>query len=127
MIEQLIEQVSIAAFLEGAMVALKRDDPYNQNDRPQFVEAIKLALKHHDSQEHRFHILNLVKRLNIKEICCKCGGNIQEGQALDNTWVGSDDFGGDAGQPGTTMSKIGTPVLVKCMKCKSCGHSYRPI
>lgn len=120
----MIEQLVINSFLEGAVVVLKKDDPNNQNDRSQFIEAIKFAIKHFDSPVYKFHILNLVEKLNIEEICFKCGGDTQKGQALDNTWVGFDDFGGDAGQPGTTISKVGPPNLINCHKCKSCGHSF---
>lgn len=60
----------------------------------------------------------------INNTCFKCGGLMKDGEALENTWVSFDDFGNDAGQPGTTMSKIGHPVMKKVRKCTSCGHSH---
>jgi rubrerythrin len=44
--------------------------------------------------------------------------------ALKNTWVSFDDFGNDAGQPGTTENRIGKAVKVKVWKCPECGHSF---
>ena len=60
----------------------------------------------------------------IHNTCFVCGGLMSDGQALDNTWVGSEDFGDDYGQPGTTMSKIGQPIMRVVRKCSSCGHSH---
>lgn len=60
----------------------------------------------------------------IHNTCFVCGGLMMDGQALDNTWVYYDDFGGDAGQYGTTCSKLGQPVIKKVRKCTSCGHSH---
>lgn len=48
---------------------------------------------------------------------------MKPGKAFDNTWVSFDDFGGDAGEPGATMSHCGPAVLVDCLKCPMCGHS----
>lgn len=60
----------------------------------------------------------------IHNTCFVCGGLMKDGQALENTWVGSEDFGGDYGQRGTTISKIGQPVMKLVRKCSSCGHSH---
>lgn len=60
----------------------------------------------------------------IDNTCFVCGGLMQDGQALDNQWAGSSDFGGDYGQPGTTMSKSGSAIMKKVRKCSSCGHSH---
>ena len=60
----------------------------------------------------------------IRNTCFECGGLMKDGEALDNTWIGFDDFGGDTGQPGTTISKIGHPEMKKVRKCSSCGHSH---
>ncbi len=60
----------------------------------------------------------------IHNTCFVCGGLMADGQALENTWVGFDDFGGDAGEPGTTISKIGPPVMLKVRKCTVCGYSH---
>jgi hypothetical protein len=67
-----------------------------------------------------FQILELI----IRNTCFKCGGLMHSGYAYDNGWISFDDFGGDAGQPGTTMSKSGTAELKKVRKCQSCGHSH---
>lgn len=120
----MVEKLIVYAFLEGAITVLKKDDPNNKDDRKQFVEAVKFAVKHFTTPELKSEVLTLVKTHNIEDICFKCGGNIQQGQALENTWVSFDDFGNDAGQPGTTMSKIGHPNMINCRKCKSCGHSF---
>ncbi len=60
----------------------------------------------------------------IKNTCIECGGLMSDGQALDNTWVSSDDFGGDALKRGSTISKQGPAVFKKVRKCTSCGHSH---
>lgn len=60
----------------------------------------------------------------IHNTCFVCGGLMQNGQALDNTWVYFDDFGNDVRQYGTTCSKIGTPVMKRVRKCSSCGHTH---
>jgi len=60
------------------------------------------------------------------QICRKCNGIANPSKALDNTWVGSSDFGGDFGERGTTMSKCGKPQMVDCLKCSNCGHSWVP-
>lgn len=60
----------------------------------------------------------------IRNTCFECGGLMQDGEALDNTYVSFDDFGGDAGQRGTTQSKIGQPVIKIVRKCTLCGHSH---
>lgn len=60
----------------------------------------------------------------IHNTCFVCGGLMKDSQALENTWVGLEDFGKDFGQRGTTMSKIGQPVMKVVRKCSSCGHSH---
>ena len=60
----------------------------------------------------------------IRNTCFVCGGLMQDGEALDNTYVYSDDFDNDAGQYGTTCSKIGQPIIKQVRKCNSCGHSH---
>ena len=60
----------------------------------------------------------------IRNTCFECGELMQDGEALDNTLVSSDDFGNDAGQRGTTVSKVGQPVIKQVRKCISCGHSH---
>lgn len=60
----------------------------------------------------------------IRNTCFICGGLMTDGKALDNTLVSSDDFGNDAGQRGTTVSKVGQPVIKQVRKCISCGHSH---
>lgn len=54
--------------------------------------------------------------------CIKCGGNMSPGKVLQPTFKeGSPDFPGDnyAG----TLSE-GPGVLVDCLKCDDCGHSF---
>lgn len=60
----------------------------------------------------------------INNTCFVCGGLMKDGQALDNTVVCFDDFGGDAFSRGSTCSKIGQPVMKQVRKCTSCGHSH---
>jgi hypothetical protein len=60
----------------------------------------------------------------IPERCNVCGGNMKEGKAFVNTLVAMSDFGGDAGQRGTTQTRKGAPVLVDVFKCEDCGHSF---
>jgi hypothetical protein len=45
------------------------------------------------------------------------------GKALQDTLVSLDDFGGDAGETGTTLRRSGPAVLMDCLKCPECGHS----
>jgi hypothetical protein len=65
-----------------------------------------------------------VLELIISNTCFECGGLMHSGFAYDNGWISFDDFGGDAGEVGTTMSKSGTAVLKKVRKCQACGHSH---
>ena len=58
--------------------------------------------------------------------CRRCGGPMLPGIAGEVVKLGSDDFGGDAGEPGTTLQDIGTGRPVRCLKCASCGHSVTP-
>lgn len=60
----------------------------------------------------------------ISNTCYECGGLMKDGEAFDNAYVSSNDFGNDAGSRGTTMSKSGQAELVKVRKCISCGHSH---
>lgn len=55
---------------------------------------------------------------------CKCGGDAVPGQALSNTLTGYEDFGGDAGSYGSTLSRSGPAKMVDCLKCTVCGHSW---
>lgn len=41
-----------------------------------------------------------------------------------NSLVSYADFGGDAGQRGTTQSRTGPAKFVDCLSCPSCGHSF---
>lgn len=58
--------------------------------------------------------------------CNKCGGNARPGKALKAKVVSADDFGGDAGLPGTTLREEYDGTLIDCMKCEGCGHSWVP-
>lgn len=70
---------------------------------------------------NKFILVNVVL---VGNSCFECGGLMKDGTALDNTWVGFDDFGGDAGQRGTTVSKVGQPIMKQVRKCTVCGHSH---
>lgn len=48
---------------------------------------------------------------------------MQDGKALKNTLYYSEDFGGDRGERGTTMSRTGEPIMVEVYKCPQCGYS----
>lgn len=63
---------------------------------------------------------------NKRNQCRKCGGIDTPSKAFNNTLISFDDFGEDAGQHGTTMSRQGLAKLVDCIKCESCGHSWIP-
>lgn len=69
-------------------------------------------------------ITSLVIAQIIHNTCFECGGLMKDGEALDNTYVSFDDFGNDAGQHGTTQSKMGHPIIKQVRKCISCGHSH---
>lgn len=59
-----------------------------------------------------------------ENICNKCGKLAKASKVLINKLIGFDDFGNDAGQRGTTMSRRGKAKLHSCMKCSNCGHSW---
>lgn len=73
-----------------------------------------------------FPILTTSYTINqvIRNTCFVCGGLMQDGIAFDNTHVSFDDFGGDAGEKGTTQSKCGNAKLLTVRKCTVCGHSH---
>jgi len=48
---------------------------------------------------------------------------MKEGQALINTPERHDDFGGDVGHDGSTVTMTGPPKLISCWKCPKCGRS----
>lgn len=81
-----------------------------------------------DPKNSVFHFPLSVTPQVVKEVirntCFNCGGLMKGGQALDNTLISYDDFGGDAGNRGTTQSKDGEAKLIKVRKCQSCGHSH---
>ena len=60
-------------------------------------------------------------------VCRVCGGPMLPGKVIVPGRYGSEDFGGDAGDPGTTITE--GPALtgpVACLKCERCGHSFIP-
>lgn len=59
-------------------------------------------------------------------ICRKCNSDCKFSKAFNNTLVCFDDFGNDAGNRGTTQSRVGKAILVDCYKCVNCGHSFIP-
>lgn len=62
------------------------------------------------------------KRLEATMPCKKCGGAMKRGVAMEQTFTGTPDF---AGGEVVTMSPGGSGKLVACLKCSSCGWSYR--
>ena len=52
--------------------------------------------------------------------CCRCGGAMKLGKALEQTWRGSPEWEGDTI---CTMSPGGPGRLIECLKCEKCGHS----
>jgi len=116
--------LTIHSYVQGALQAFMLVEP-NEIEKTLFEKSVRLAVKEHWNQPiYRQSLIDFLKKFDISFICFKCGGDIEQGQALENTWIGFDDFGNDAGQPGTTMSKIGHPNMINCHKCKSCGHSF---
>lgn len=65
----------------------------------------------------------LCEKIN-NDVCRECGGKCIESKAFENTYVAMNDFGNDAGEDGSTMSKIGEAELINCYKCTDCGHSF---
>lgn len=60
----------------------------------------------------------------IANTCFVCGGLMTDSTAFQNTYVSFDDFGNDAGQRGTTQSRVGPAKQIKVRKCSQCGHSH---
>jgi hypothetical protein len=48
-----------------------------------------------------------------------------DGKALQNTPNYHEDFGGDKGEPGTTVTMNGPPIMVDVHKCPQCGYSVK--
>ncbi len=64
---------------------------------------------------------------SCSQVCRVCGGKLKTGIALIPGIYGSEDFGGDFWQTGTTMSEgPGDGKPRQCLKCKTCGHSFIP-
>ena len=57
--------------------------------------------------------------------CKECGGHMKPSKALLNQLVTFVDFNGDASDRGT-QSRSGSPIMVDCLKCVDCGHTYIP-
>ena len=49
---------------------------------------------------------------------------MEDSTAYINTIVSFDDFGNDAGERGTTVSRCGPVKIIKVRKCSACGHSH---
>lgn len=60
----------------------------------------------------------------IRNTCFECGGLMEDSAAYINTIVSFDDFGNDAGERGTTVSRCGPVKIIKVRKCSACGHSH---
>jgi hypothetical protein len=71
--------------------------------------------------------MNMQTTINKADGCRVCGGELKEGITLIPRLYGSEDFGGDFGGVGTTMSEgPGDGVPRPCLKCVKCGHSFIP-
>lgn len=55
------------------------------------------------------------------DTCPRCQGELQPGEALQNTLVGYPDFPGD--DHAVTVSPTGPARMVPVLKCTSCGYS----
>lgn len=60
----------------------------------------------------------------IRNTCFVCGGQMYNSTALQNSLVSFDDFGNDAGQRGSTQSRVGDAIQINVRKCINCGHSH---
>lgn len=56
----------------------------------------------------------------MPEPCRKCGGQMRDGIAIEQTFGGIADF---PGKEVVTLSPAGPGKLVKCLKCNQCGWS----
>ena len=61
---------------------------------------------------------DIIARLD--STCSRCGGDKAPGIAMGQTWSGMPDFPGGAV---VTLSPGGPGRVIKCNKCRSCGHS----
>jgi hypothetical protein len=53
-------------------------------------------------------------------MCNRCGGDMEPGKAIQQTYGGKADF--DDGKV-VTMSPAGQGKLIDCLKCTTCGYS----
>jgi hypothetical protein len=68
-----------------------------------------------------------MKTKETSYICKKCNGLGKPSKALQNTLVEFIDFpNGKKGDRGNTLSRSGQAILINCIKCISCGHSWIP-
>lgn len=103
----------------------KNTDVFYKNLSP-IMERLGGVLDRDGYYEFPSHITESVLNTVFDNSCRRCGGLLQDSKALVNTLVSFDDFGNDAGQRGTTQSRIGIARLVSCKKCTECGHSFVP-
>ena len=63
----------------------------------------------------------------LVSLCRVCGGDMKPSKVIVPGIYGSEDFGGDFGEIGTTMSEgPATHPPKACLKCEDCGHSFIP-
>ena len=55
--------------------------------------------------------------------CKKCGGKCKPSTAIINPACGSPEFS-DGDMSGATLSPSSEAVLIRCLKCEDCGHSF---
>lgn len=71
-----------------------------------------------------FSCLQSIEVIDKDTICRECGNIGKPSKGLLNGLVSFEDFGSDAGQRGTTQSRVGEAELVDVLKCVNCGHSW---
>lgn len=76
------------------------------------------------------NITNLIHdywKVDEDKICRRCNGIGLPSKGFEDTYLESMDFhDSKPGDRGNTMSKSGPPVLLDCLKCSDCGHSWIP-
>lgn len=56
-------------------------------------------------------------------LCRRCGGKCYPSKALFNPLCGTPGFP-DGILPGATLAPAADAVMIDCLKCEACGHSF---
>lgn len=56
-------------------------------------------------------------------LCRRCGGKCLPSKALFNPLCGTPGFS-DGILPGATLAPAADAVMIDCLKCETCGHSF---